>query len=60
MTRPRISDASLSDGRYGAQLGVDLIGLADEAMYRSKRRGGGSCTFHGGQPAEDGSNKARG
>jgi GGDEF domain-containing protein len=31
-----------------------LIGLADAAMYRSKRRGGGSFTFHGDRPAADG------
>jgi diguanylate cyclase (GGDEF)-like protein len=31
-----------------------LIGLADAAMYRSKRRGGGSFTFHGDAPAADG------
>jgi diguanylate cyclase (GGDEF)-like protein len=31
-----------------------LIGLADAAMYRSKRRGGGSFTFHGDKPAADG------
>lgn len=31
-----------------------LIGLADAAMYRSKRRGGGSFTFHGEAPAADG------
>ena len=30
-----------------------LIGLADAAMYRSKRRGGGSFTFHGDAPAAD-------
>jgi diguanylate cyclase (GGDEF)-like protein len=32
-----------------------LIGLADAAMYRSKRRGGGSFTFHGDKSASDGS-----
>ncbi len=31
-----------------------LIGLADAAMYRSKRRGGGSFTFHRETPAADG------
>ena len=31
-----------------------LIGLADAAMYRSKRRGGGSFTFHGDAPIPDG------
>jgi diguanylate cyclase (GGDEF)-like protein len=32
-----------------------LIGLADAAMYRSKRRGGGSFSFHGDKPAAEGS-----
>jgi diguanylate cyclase (GGDEF)-like protein len=31
-----------------------LIGLADEAMYRSKRRGGGSYTFYADKPVSDG------
>ena len=31
-----------------------LIGLADAAMYRSKRRGGGSFTFHGEKSGADG------
>ena len=32
-----------------------LIGLADAAMYRSKRRGGGGFTFYGDAPATDSS-----
>ena len=35
-----------------------LIGLADAAMYRSKRRGGGSFTFYGDKPSTDGSASA--
>jgi diguanylate cyclase (GGDEF)-like protein len=31
-----------------------LIGLADAAMYRSKRRGGSAFTFHGDKTAGDG------
>jgi diguanylate cyclase (GGDEF)-like protein len=43
-----------------AQDARTLIGLADAAMYRSKRRGGGSFTFHGDRPATDGPTTAMG
>jgi diguanylate cyclase (GGDEF)-like protein len=33
---------------------LELIGLADAAMYRSKRRGGSTFTFHGDKPGAEG------
>jgi GGDEF domain-containing protein len=33
---------------------LKLIGLADAAMYRSKRRGGSTFTFHSDKPGAEG------